>query len=198
MITKLFKTKLVKTSVVFLLWAVSVTAQTTGELTFTPNGADSSATFSLDATLHTVHGTFAFKKGSIRLSPESGKISGEIVLDATSAKTGIDARDHKMHSEIIESDKYPEIIFAPDRVEGNIAPMGKSTVQVHGVFTMRGVQHEMTVPTDIDISSDHWQATSHFAIPYVQWGMKNPSNFFLHVKDTVQVEAKLAGSAPAK
>jgi polyisoprenoid-binding protein YceI len=145
-----------------------------------------------------VHGTFAFKKGSIHLSPESGKISGEIILDATSAKTGIDARDHKMHTEIIESDKYPEISFVPDRVEGKIAAQGKSAVQVHGVFTMRGVQHEMTVPTDVDISADHWQATSHFAIPYVQWGMKNPSNFFLHVKDTVQVEAKLGGNAPVK
>jgi polyisoprenoid-binding protein YceI len=190
--------KIIKTSAVLLLWIAAVLAQTSGELSFTPNAADSSVTFSLDATLHTVHGTFALKKGAIQISPESGKISGEIVLDAASAKTGIDARDNKMHKEIIESDKYPEISFTPDRVEGKIAAQGKSTVQVHGVFTMRGTQHEMTVPTNIDIFADHWQATSHFAIPYVQWGMKNPSNFLLHVKDTVQIEAKLGGSAPAK
>ena len=189
--------KFAKTGFVLLLWTIIASAQT-GELTYTAAAADSSVTFNLDATLHTVHGTFALKKGSIQLSPESGKIGGEIVLDATSAKTGIAARDHKMHAEIIESDKYPEITFVPDRVEGKIAPQGKSTVQVHGIFTMRGIQHEMTVPTDVDISSDHWQATSHFAIPYVQWGMKNPSNFLLHVKDTVQIEAKLGGSATAK
>jgi len=189
--------KFIKVSFALFLWTVAASAQT-GELTYKTDAVDSAVTFSLDATMHTVHGTFALKKGSIQLSPESDKISGEIVLDATSAKTGIDARDHKMHREIIESDKYPEISFVPDRVEGKIAAEGRSTVQVHGVFTMRGTQHEMTVPTDVDISADHWQATSHFDIPYVQWGMKNPSNFFLHVKDTVQIEAKLGGKAPAK
>jgi polyisoprenoid-binding protein YceI len=190
--------KLMQTGIVALLSILVATAQTSGELTFTPDAAGSAVTFSLDATMHTVHGTFALKKGSIHLFPESDKISGEIVLDATSAKTGIDARDRKMHSEIIESDKYPEITFVPVHVEGKIATQGKSTVQIHGVFTMRGTQHEMTVPTDIDISPDHWLATSHFAIPYVQWGMKDPSNFLLHVKDTVQIEAKLSGTAPSK
>jgi hypothetical protein len=29
-----------------------------------------------------------------------------------------------------------------------------------------------------------------FNVPYVEWGMKNPSNFVLKVKDTVEIEIK--------
>lgn len=190
--------KLPRLAVAVVLYGMAVSAQqiATREITFIPNAAVSSVLFSLDATLHTVHGTFAVKKSSVRFTPGNNHIGGEIVLDATSAKTGNEGRDHKMHKDVLESARYPEITFQPDRVEGSIAMEGASHVQVHGVFTIHGGTHEMNVPTDVEITPQHWQATSHFAVPYVQWGMKNPSNFFLHVKDLVQIEVKLAGGRP--
>ena len=42
--------------------------------------------------------------------------------------------------------KYPEIVFRPDRVDGKVAAEGRSEVQVHGVFAIHGVEHEMLVP----------------------------------------------------
>lgn len=176
--------------------AVSAQQIAPREITFIPNAADSSVSFSLDATLHTVHGTFALKKSAVHFSPGNNRIDGEIVLDATSAKTGIEGRDEKMHKDVLESARYPEISFRPDRIEGALAMDGESKIQIHGVFTIHGVAHEMTVPTKVEITPQHWQATSHFEVPYVQWGMKNPSNFFLHVKDSVQIEVKLAGGRP--
>jgi polyisoprenoid-binding protein YceI len=122
-------------------------------------------------------------------------MDGEIVLDATSAKTGNDTRDNKMHKDVLESARFPEITFQPDHVEGTIAMQGASRVQLHGVFTIHGAKHEMTVPTEVEISPQHWQATSHFVVPYVAWGMKDPSNLFLHVKDSVEIEVKLAGES---
>ena len=190
--------KLSRFAVAAVLCGVTVSAQQIAprEITFIPDPAASTVSFSLDATLHTVHGSFALKKSSVRFSPGTNHIDGEIVLDATSAKTGIEGRDKKMHKDVLESARYPEITFLPDRVEGPIAMEGTSHVQVHGVFTIHGLAHEMTVPTDVEITPQHWQATSHFVVPYVQWGMKNPSNFFLHVKDSVQIEVKLAGGKP--
>ena len=183
---------------VTLLWSVVAAQQQPNEITFTPDSAASSVSFSLSATMHTVHGTFTLKKSSVHLSPGVNQISGEIVLDATSAKTGIDARDNKMHQDVLESARYPEITFLPDRVDGTLAMRGASKIQVHGIFTIHGSQHEMLVPTDVEITPEHWQATSHFTVPYVQWGMKNPSNFLLHVKDSVEIEVKLGGSNPNK
>src|SRR5262249_5144126 len=107
------------------------------------------------------------------------------------------SRDRKMHKEILESEQYPEVIFRPDRIEGRVAAEGKSTVQVHGMFSIHGADHEMTAPADVELTAEKWTATVHFNVPYVKWGLKNPSNFFLHVSDTVQIDL-LAGGAIGK
>ena len=36
-------------------------------------------------------------------------------------------------------------------------------------------------------------ANTHFAIPYVQWGMKNPSTLFLRVNDKVMIDLQVVG-----
>ena len=76
-------------------------------LEFSPQQAQ--VTFTLADVLHTVHGTFALKRGNLHFDPETGKASGEIVVDATSGQSGSAARDRRMHSNILESERYPEI-----------------------------------------------------------------------------------------
>jgi hypothetical protein len=58
--------------------------------------------FTLGATMHTVHGTFALKSGEIRFDASSRKIEGTIVADATSGDTGNLGRDQRMNREILE------------------------------------------------------------------------------------------------
>ena len=84
-------------------------------------GIDSSQSkvhWTLESTVHTVHGSFTFKKGTLQLDTATGKASGEIVVDATSGNSGNDSRDKKMHKEVLESARYAEVVFRPDRVEG--------------------------------------------------------------------------------
>jgi len=150
--------------------------------------------FTLNDALHTVRGTFHLKRGSLRLDPASGKLAGEIVVDAKSGESGSGMRDRKMHREVLESERYPEIIFRPDRVDGTVALQGKSSVRVHGVFTIHGSDHELTVPTDIEVLPDHWTATLHFAVPYTSWGMKNPSTLFLRVSESVDIDLSASGT----
>jgi len=141
-----------------------------------------------------VHGTFQLKHGALQLDPASGKLSGEIVVDATSGESGSGMRDRKMHKEVLESDRYPEIAFRPDKVEGSVARQGKSSVKVHGMFTIHGVDREITVPADVEMSADHWSAAVHFTVPYAKWGMKNPSTLFLRADDSVEIDLMAAGS----
>ena len=143
--------------------------------------------FTLGSTLHTVHGTFALKRSSLQFDPVSGKIEGEVAIDATSGQSGDESRDKKMHKEILESAKYPEIVFRPDRVEGKLAPQGASQVTLHGVLSIHGGEHEITVPADVQAADGKYQAAAHFDIPYVQWGMKNPSTFILRVDKSVAI-----------
>jgi len=152
-----------------------------------------SAEFTLSDTMHTVHGRFQEKRGEIRFDPASEKISGEIVFDATSGRSGSSGRDRKMHQMVLESTRYPEIWFRPDRVKGKISPSELSTVQVHGMFDIHGAEHEMTVPVAVKFAAGHWEASAHFQVPYVKWGMKNPSILFLRVGDMVDIEFHVAG-----
>ena len=159
------------------------------------DAAQSKLNWTLSATFHTVRGTFAFTTGSVHFDPSTGKVEGEITADARSGQSGDSGRDKNMHEKVIESGKYPTVTFSPDRVAGKISLQGGSTVQIHGVFEIHGVKRELTVPADVNFSGDRWTAKSVFEIPYVQWGMKNPSNFFLHVGDTVKLELELTGRA---
>jgi len=152
------------------------------------------SSFTLGDVLHTVRGTFQLKRGGLQFEPASGKISGEIVVDATSGESGSGMRDRKMHKEVLESEQYPEISFRPDRIEGAVVSQGKSSVRVHGVFNIHGVEREITVPADVEMSADRWTATVHFTVPYEKWGMKNPSTLFLRVKDSVEIDLVAAGS----
>ena len=159
------------------------------------DSAQSKINWTLSATFHTVHGTFALSKGSVQFDPSSGKVDGEITADARSGQSGDSGRDKNMHEKVIESAKFPTVVFSPDRADGKIALQGESKVQIHGVFEIHGAKHELTVPAEVNFSGDRWTAKSVFEIPYVQWGMKNPSNFFLHVPDTVKIELELTGRA---
>ena len=149
--------------------------------------------FTLGDVLHTVHGTFKLKHGALQMEP-TGKISGEIVVDAVSGDSGSGMRDRKMHKEVLESARYPEIAFRPDRIDGPVASAGKSTVMVHGMFSIHGTDREITVPAQVEMSGDHWTASVHFNVPYAKWGMKNPSTFFLKVSDSVEIDLAASGN----
>jgi polyisoprenoid-binding protein YceI len=149
--------------------------------------AQTKVEYKLGAVLHTVEGTFTLKRGHFTFDPENGKATGELVVDAASGQSGNDSRDRNMHKNVLESERYPEIIFRPDRVDGKVAPQGRSQVQLHGTFTIHGADHEMTVPVDVEIADGRYTATAHFQIPYVKWGMKNPSTFVLRVGDKVDL-----------
>lgn len=163
------------------------------ETAFQLDPAQSSVQFTLGDVLHTVHGTFKVKEGNLQIKP-SGKVEGEIVVDAGSGQSGSGMRDRKMHKEVLESARYPEIAFRPDRIDGKIPAEGKSSVLVHGIFSIHGADREVTVPAQVDMSADHWTAKVHFTIPYAKWGMKNPSTLFLRVSDTVEIDLAAAGT----
>jgi polyisoprenoid-binding protein YceI len=163
-------------------------------LNFVP--AQTTVNFTLGDVLHTVHGSFKLRAGQIRFAPASNAISGEIVVDAASGNTENTSRDRKMHKEILESARYSEVTFRPDRVEGKVLALGTSQVQVHGMFGIHGAEHEITVPAQVELAPDHWSLTVHFAVPYVKWGMKDPSTFILRVEKTVDIDLHAQGPSP--
>ena len=171
--------------------SVSASAQVTD---FKLDPAKTTVKFELDALLHKVDGTFQVEPSALQLDLAAGQASGEIAVSAKSAATGNTMRDRKMHKDVLESDQYPDIKFRPDRISGTVARSGKSSVMVHGTLRIHGVDRDISVPAVVEINGDSWTATIHFTVPYEKWGMKNPSNLFLHVADTVEIDLNAAGN----
>lgn len=152
--------------------------------------AQTEVEYSVGSTLHTVHGKFQLKRGSFSFDPATGKASGELVVDAASGDSGNESRDRRMKESILEAGRYPDIVFRPDRVDGKVEASGHSQVQLHGFFTLHGGEHEMTVPLAVDADAGGYKATATFTVPYIKWGLKNPSTFILRVSDKVEITVK--------
>lgn len=177
--------------IVALLAAPCVHAQ---ESVFTLDPSKSTVEFTLGASLHTVHGAFKVKSGEIHFDPAKGTASGAIVVDALSGESGNEGRDKKMHQEILETPKFSEIVFVPSRIQGTIASQGTSQVAVTGVMKLHGQDHDITLNFDVQPgNAGQAQATSKFSVPYVKWGLKNPSTFLLRVTDSVDVDVHASG-----
>ena len=144
--------------------------------------------FALSDILHAVHGSFQMKQGSVHYDFATGKCSGAIVIDAQSGSSGSEGRDRRMHKSILESDRYPEIVFIPDHVEGTL-----SKASVHGAFRIHGQDHEMTAVVETVPSAAGLDVTTQFIVPYVEWGMKNPSTLILRVGAKVNIDVHATG-----
>ncbi|MDQ1473715.1 MAG: hypothetical protein QOJ99_5195 [Bryobacterales bacterium] len=143
--------------------------------------------WTLSDPIHTVHGSFKLKRGSITFDSDSGKAAGEIVVDVQSGESGSGVRDSRMHTKVLESSKYPEAVFTPDRMEGNLSMQGTSSLKLHGRLQIHGAEHEITTNIEVVASGGQMSTAITFGIPYVAWGMKDPSNFLLKVGKTVQM-----------
>ena len=140
-----------------------------------------------------MRGSFKLKRGSLTLDTGTGKASGEIVVDVASGDSGGGARDKRMHKEVLESTRYPEAVFTPDRVSGELASSGESQLDVHGAFQIHGASHEMTFHFRAEVKAGEVVTSTGFVIPYVQWGMKKPNNFLLKVSDKVDMNIQATG-----
>jgi len=161
--------------------------------TFTLDPAQTKVSFTVDSTLHTVHGDFHLKRGSIQFDNASGQASGELVVDAASGQSGSDGRDKKMHKDILESPKYSDIVFTPQHIKGTVAAEGKSQIEVEGTLTMHGKSKPATMPLEVQLQSGAGTADGSFTVKYQEWGMKSPSTFILHVSDKVEIHVHATG-----
>lgn len=168
------------------------------ELVLTLDPEATTIDFTLGAILHTVEGGFRLEEGEITFDPETGEVSGRVVVDATSGDTGNDKRDRDMHAKVLESERYPGFVFLPTRLEGAFEPAGAGEVTLHGTLQIHGGEHEIAIPATVAVNPTEdggrrLEATGTFEVPYVEWGMKDPSKFLLRVAKSVEVTVHAKG-----
>ena len=61
------------------------------------------------------------------------------------------------------------------------------------ILRIHGQDHEVTFHGKENLQDDRVTASAKFVMPYVSWGMKDPSTFVLRVNDKVDLEMSLTG-----
>jgi polyisoprenoid-binding protein YceI len=154
----------------------------------------SAVRFTLDAFAHTIHGSFAVSSGAIQFDPATGAASGEILVDATSGETGNGSRDNKMHASVLESARFPKIVFTATRLSGAFSREGASQLQLGGSITLHGASHPVLLAVSARSGGGKVSATAPLTVPFVEWGLEDPSNFVLRIAKQVEVEIHAQGA----
>jgi hypothetical protein len=183
--------RLFATAALMLLFAPAVLAQ---HKTFAVNPDASEVKMKLNTTHEVVNGTFHVQSGSIEFDRSATKISGVVVVAAGSGKTGNDSRDKKMYKDILKVDQYTTVSFTPKTYTGTIPVSGDSTIQVSGVFTLLGTPHDLTIPMQVHIDGSKAIVNAQFVVPYVRWGLKNPSFLIWKADNDVAIDLSLVGN----
>ena len=183
-----------KSFTVFALAAVLAPAAFAQHQTFVVNPDASEVKIVLKTTHELVNGTFHVQSGSIEFDPGTPKMQGSVVVAAGSGTTGNESRDNRMKKDILKVEQYATVSFEPKTYTGAIAPSGDSTIQVTGIFTLLGSPHEIPISILIHIDGTAATAKAHFVVPYIQWGLKDPSFMFWKADKDVAIDLLLAGT----
>lgn len=187
-----------RSGLVFLLlsWAAIASAQATGQgITVHFDPAQTEIHWTLRDVLHNVHGTFRLKGGVVTFDPSTGSANGELLVDLDSGDSGSAARDRAMKKNVLETATYPEAIFHPEKISGTLYPGSTQQLTVDGTFTIHGKDHPLRLIMSAQMTgSTHLVATTRFVVPYVAWGMKDPSTFVMRVGKQVDVDVKAQGA----
>ncbi len=179
---------------IFVMLAALGPAALAQHQAFVVNPDASQVKMTLNTTHEVVSGTFHIEKGSIEFDRGTAGMSGSVVVEAGSGKTGNDSRDRKMNRDILEVNQYANVSFEPASYSGVIPSSGDSTIQVTGIFKLLGTPHTITVPMLVHIEGATATAKAHFVVPYVQWGLKNPSFLVWKADDDVAIDLNLVGT----
>jgi polyisoprenoid-binding protein YceI len=182
-----------KSFTVFALAALLAPVALAQQQTFVANPDVSEVKMTLKTTREVVNGTFHIKSGSLEFDRSAAKMSGSVVVLAGSGKTGNGDRDKKMNKNILEVEQHATVSFEPKSYAGAIAPSRDSTIQVTGIFTLLSTPHEITIPILVHLEGTTATAKAHFVVPYIQWGLKDPSFLFWKADKDVAIDLFLTG-----
>jgi polyisoprenoid-binding protein YceI len=135
-------------------------------------------------------------KGEIHFDPahiENSTMHLVIRADSLSVTDNISDKDRRdiendMRGKVLETDKYPEIVFDVSGVTVNKTDGGQSNVILNGQLTLHGVTRPQRVPATLAVTGDMLRAFGEFPLRQTDYNIKPVSAVGggLKVKDEVK------------
>lgn len=172
-----------------------------------PKGVNN-AVFKLDAPLEAINGSANGISGTVTFDPENPSATkGRIVVASSSLHVPNPMMKEHLHGgQWIDIAKYPEIIFETKDLKQVKTDAGKTTAEVTGTITIRGVAREIHAPVKLtylkdklgqrvpNLKGDLLVIRSTFTIKRSDFGI-NPAAPTDKVADDIEITLSLAGAA---
>ena len=173
-------------------------AQPAETVRYTIEAGRSSAAFEMAATLHTVVGRTTSISGGfttpVSAGPDGFPVTGSISIRAGTLDTDNSARDRKMRSRILSVEKYPEITFVPTRASGaglSLSAGARINFTLEGNLTILETTGPVSIAASALIGQDRLTADGTTTILFTDYGVPDPSNFFLRVRPNLRISIHL-------
>jgi polyisoprenoid-binding protein YceI len=151
----------------------------------------------LPATLHTVHGRAPELSGTVDAvaGPHGDwSVHTRIVVQAAAMATGNEKRDRNMREKVLETDRFPEIVFEARQVRADLSRFKAGehfTAEASGELTVHGTPKPIQLPVEVYVFADHVILQGSFPLAWKAYGLKDPSFGIVTVREPMKVVFRL-------
>jgi polyisoprenoid-binding protein YceI len=160
--------------------------------------AGSSVRWELPASFQPIRGIVPLFHGFVEADPlPSGgwDVRSRIVVPAASMRTGNRLRDRTLSEKVLETGRFPEIVFELHRFTGDLSrfrPGETFSVEVAGDLTVHGKTAPVQFPVDVSVFPKSVILTGSFPVHWKSYGLQDPSfPVVARVKEPMQVAFRL-------
>jgi len=119
-------------------------------------------------------------EGEMEFSPEDPSASSLHVrasADSLEIMDDIKSKDRQemestMNNSVLETAKYPEIVFATTSVSASRLGEGRYQANLNGNLTLHGITRPVTIPTQVTLMGDMLRAGGEFSLLQTNFGIK--------------------------
>ena len=121
--------------------------------------------------------------------------AASISVDVSKLSSDQSRRDQRIHSQGLESDRFPTATFkltSPIALTADAASGQTVRVSATGDMTIHGVTKAVTIPIDARLSGSKIELVGSITFPFSQFGMTPPSiGGFVSVENNATLEFQL-------
>ena len=164
-------------------------------------GGDNLIRFESKAPLETIVGTTDQVTGSITVDPQNLEVgvSANIIVDATTLKTGNKIRDGHMRDNHLHTDTHPHIQFKFENLslKGSLSPNTAVKCQVIGDFSLHGVTKSISVPAEVTLkeggAGKELQIVASFDVKLSDYEIPRPQFLIMKLDEVQHITVDIRG-----